>query len=436
MIQKLAFDPRCKTRVHELLVEKLPGLLIQRGNHLDPVSVVRLTHCDAALPRHIKEAAADYIAEFPFYAFAQDMLHHLLAGQLNYAYDAADCSLSALMDSRKIEELAASLSREFQSLPWDFMLTVRAGHAITDTLRDEPESTVCEDIRFIFPDDSYHLLMPRSTGSVFDDDKILGGPYLMMGELVRREPKWDSKECYIQLRIAGYAMRAQISQPVEAAFSVLRSLFGLSIAMGFFDIKRSTRYGLAELFGNEVLVHRLREGGASELWGNYDLPDDLAAANGELAWAGKARGSDWIKCIRIPFSQRGKYRQVLLAGEWFYYSVMSRGHATSFLQAVIAVEILAGSRPQEAPLTQLISDRCAYLIGQSRTEINKIVSTFKEIYGVRSAIVHGGKTRFGLREMVLLDNLQNICKRVLVKEIELITRDEDTEGATAGTGTR
>ena len=48
---------------------------------------------------------------------------------------------------------------------------------------------------------------------------------------------------------------------------------------------------------------------------------------------------------------------------------------------------------------------------------------FKDIYDIRSRIVHRGKSRLTYRERVLFDTLRLMCRRVIQKEIELIAEN-------------
>jgi hypothetical protein len=79
-------------------------------------------------------------------------------------------------------------------------------------------------------------------------------------------------------------------------------------------------------------------------------------------------------------------------------------------------------------LGELLSNRCAYLIATSHAERNDLLQDFRNIYEVRSKIVHRGKSRLALGERSLFDKLRWICRRILQEEVELLEKDS------AGTG--
>jgi len=53
----------------------------------------------------------------------------------------------------------------------------------------------------------------------------------------------------------------------------------------------------------------------------------------------------------------------------------------------------------------------------------KILKEFKEVYDVRSRIIHRGKAKLSLRERYLFWKLQWMCRRVIQKEVELFQED-------------
>jgi len=74
-------------------------------------------------------------------------------------------------------------------------------------------------------------------------------------------------------------------------------------------------------------------------------------------------------------------------------------------------------------LGELLRNRCAYLIGKSHKQRKQLLDDFKEIYDVRSKIVHRGKSRLNLHERSLFSKLQWMCRRVIQEEIELLKED-------------
>ena len=93
---------------------------------------------------------------------------------------------------------------------------------------------------------------------------------------------------------------------------------------------------------------------------------------------------------------------------------------------MVAIEILLGDKQKASDigLGNLISNRCAYLIGKSQTQRNDILKKFKKIYDIRSQIVHNGHSKLNSKEKDLFYTLQWICRRVIQEEVELVKKEK------------
>jgi hypothetical protein len=71
-------------------------------------------------------------------------------------------------------------------------------------------------------------------------------------------------------------------------------------------------------------------------------------------------------------------------------------------------------------LSELLRNRCAYLIGKDQRQREEILDDFGRIYDVRSQIVHRGKSRLSREEQGLFYKLRWMCFRVVQEEIRLL----------------
>ena len=92
---------------------------------------------------------------------------------------------------------------------------------------------------------------------------------------------------------------------------------------------------------------------------------------------------------------------------------------------MVALEILLGDKATSdvIGLGELLRNRCAYLIGVTHDQRQDILDGFKEIYDIRSKIIHRGKSRLTMDERTLFRKLQWICRRVIQEEIELLKKN-------------
>jgi Apea-like HEPN len=92
---------------------------------------------------------------------------------------------------------------------------------------------------------------------------------------------------------------------------------------------------------------------------------------------------------------------------------------------MIALEILLGDKQRSdlMGLSELLRNRCAYLIGKNQRQRESILDDFGRIYDVRSQIVHRGKSRLSRQEQYLFFRLRWMCFRVIQEEVRLLEAD-------------
>jgi hypothetical protein len=81
------------------------------------------------------------------------------------------------------------------------------------------------------------------------------------------------------------------------------------------------------------------------------------------------------------------------AMEWYMDAEATRNESIAFLQRCIGLEALLGGGESRRDVTERLGDRYAYLLGKTETQRSALRKTFKNMYGHRSAVVHGRATR-------------------------------------------
>jgi len=153
------------------------------------------------------------------------------------------------------------------------------------------------------------------------------------------------------------------------------------------------------------------------------------------------RTKEWIRgrlpVLATALRDEEAADKILLASQWLLDGCAGSNELLSFVQTTVAMEILLGEETKSdvIGIGELLRNRCAYLIGKSRTQRDQILKDFDRIYKVRSRIVHRGKSHLTIEETVLLKQLRWMCGRVIDEEIKLIARDATTgELPSSGTG--
>jgi len=115
------------------------------------------------------------------------------------------------------------------------------------------------------------------------------------------------------------------------------------------------------------------------------------------------------------------------AAQWLFDSYANKSSLLAFVQAAVSLEILLGEHSMSdiVGVGALLSNRCAYLIGDSSQEREVIMRDFARIYDTRSKIVHRGKSRLSHADQDDLYRLRQLCERVILKEAKLVRADEE-----------
>lgn len=110
--------------------------------------------------------------------------------------------------------------------------------------------------------------------------------------------------------------------------------------------------------------------------------------------------------------------RLLNAARWYFDSHCGSSDQVRFVQVCIALEILLGDEKQgrETGLSNLMANRCAYLLGKNGRERENIASGFKKGYDIRSRIVHAGKSLLSSEEKGHFNYMQGLCAAVIRKE--------------------
>jgi hypothetical protein len=129
--------------------------------------------------------------------------------------------------------------------------------------------------------------------------------------------------------------------------------------------------------------------------------------------------------MQIVFTSGPKADSLILASQWMFDSHTGHDELLNYIQAMVVLEILLGDKAvsDEIGLGQLLSNRCAYSIGDSHEDRKLILQYFKDIYRIRSEIVHRGKHRLTAEEGALFSRLRWMCRRVIQNEVHLLKAD-------------
>jgi hypothetical protein len=113
--------------------------------------------------------------------------------------------------------------------------------------------------------------------------------------------------------------------------------------------------------------------------------------------------------------------RIVTAAEWLF-DARNDGHSpTTFVQTAIAFEAIYGGAKSEQ-IVETLTNRIAYTLGRAPQERLLLAEEFREFYSTRSKVVHRGASRLTGPENRQLIYAQNVLRRALRHELELVAR--------------
>jgi hypothetical protein len=412
---------------------------------------------DDILPQHgkLREALNAYLGDSPVEEFIYQTLWRELSERQMYDATAPTVGLSELPGYGEVQETTDRLLREFASLPWQYALSLPLPEPIGGALRSVGDYAISEDMRLVVPNDAFSTEFSLTSGiedrdsSISRDlDENAGSAFgyyagysslassqqnFFLSQSVRKSPIWDSATAHLQIFVKGFIGVFGLTTPARDAIDSVKAFLGIGIALRLFRVNASLRSASPK---TRLRVHRRVESGwivertleldASVSGCLHDLVLDdhygsLKSESDHIAWRKAV-----LPGLACAFSASDQAKRLALGGQWLFDSYCGTNELLSFVQAAVVMEILLGDKaPSDLMgLGELLRNRCAYLISETNEEREMILRDFVNIYNVRSKIVHTGKKRLNLEEFRLFDKLRWLCRRVILKEIELIEKEK------------
>jgi hypothetical protein len=420
----LGLHPSCKKRLREIIAEGLEGVKINNGNSIDVDSCQRFFELDRVLPESgpIRDQLYEYIGDFPTFRFIMAALGNEISAKLKYQTDAESIDLQSVDGYGNLEAVAHRLVENFESLPHEYSLGISFVNDFGKLFSKRIQKCQISDSVKLFRHDEFEKEIP------FQSDAELGP----LAKLIHKHYKFYEDSMYFQVKVHGLITRWGTTTPIDQAMAVFKAFVGLGIVLRLFKID-STREWYPKELDPIFAIHR-RIGNVWEFERDYRVDSSLDETYRHLVLDdlnGKLDRDDekakWIegrlKLIQSAFSSKKDANKILLASEWFLDSCgKTHGLLFPFVQTAIVLEILLGEKARSDLLSlgELLGNRCAYLIAKSHEEREHILESFRKFYTVRSKIVHEGKTRLIGAEKELFYELQDVCAKVIRKELELL----------------
>lgn len=382
---------------------------------------------------NLHDLLQNYVGDTPLADFVIGILMRELEAEQKYTSENRLVPLVSIERYSDPMRVAQRLTDALKTLPWQYCLSIPLPPSISEGFRSHLASyTLSDQICLITPDNAHTTAFPLISETETQDWSFppsLATPFKI-------PPMWNNGAVYFQIKARGFISEFGLTAPLLKAVTTLREFYGLAIALRLIKFDKWSRVTAPS---SEFYIHRELDHG----WifdRTYELDSSQADTltklslhdlNGVLDSDIKRAG--WLTknlgLMKAVFSGDDRAQRLRLAAQWFFDSYCGSDELLQFVQSAIVVEILLGEKASSdlMGLSELLANRCAYLIASTHKERSEILKDFRSIYAVRSQIVHHGKSRLTLKEQVLTDKLRTICRRILRKEAELLQKDTQSD---------
>lgn len=423
--------PDCKKRLVNLLAEIIPEIQVRNNIFLNYQSTSRLEELDDVLPNRgdIKEELLTYIGENPLSVFIRERLFEKLKDRFDFENGKSD-KLTDLDGFKNEKELSKELITEFESLPWDYTFFIKFPRSLGSKLIN-----IINEIPFSLND---RMSLIKPSNELYPNPPKHGSlkKFPSLDFLDKKEQNWDSEDLYIKYVTKGYVGPLDQTNTILELQDLVKSFLGLCLAKRVVDFENSrtgssfeTKIVTYHNVGNEWIskdVHSFPESFSNEfekldIWSTWFEKFEERQR--------KAVINDDLNEISKVFSNIRENHLLLRSSQWFFDSYCNENDLLGFVQSITSIEILLGDKASSdiIGIGELLSNRCAYLIGNTKSQRDEVLKDFKRIYATRSKIVHRGKNRLNENERKDLHKLRWLCLRSIQEEIILVSKDSSDD---------
>jgi hypothetical protein len=419
------------------LTQELPNITVRHGQFVDRITLAGLAKSSDIIPKNGKifDTITRCMGDLPFLEFTASILTEYLR-QIS-KYDSAEESVPilSLFDASKTpQHIADDIVTSFNQLPWSYTFTFELPEALSTILAPTvAEFPLSGNVRLINMNSGSGKRFPFLSGDEKVDDAIHRWGLLSLVN----EKGWAENRLYVQVKSTGFVDVYGSNESANEAIDTVKSFFGLCLALKLFKYRRVYP---EKIHYAPIYVHRLK---AEEGWtisNKIDLDEPLQRAIARISFTDfepdkpiENLAIKLVANVHDHFKEPLEHRtndgvRLATACQWLFESYYGADEMLSFVQATVVLEILLGDQApsNEIGLSELIRNRCAYLIGSDMNERATLLKDFTEIYRVRSAIVHRGKRKLRLAERQLFSTLRWMCERVIQEEARLLAKSAKT----------
>lgn len=427
------FDIRLRDKLIGILRTELPkiklsdtGLLnIQSMLDMDKAFSKALSHG----PKLFKEKIETYLGERPLFSLTVSMFTDELVS-ISPEVKAKKDRLCELPKYSDIENLAQKIVTMLMKLPNQYVAVIALPQDISEVMyRNNVPPIIGQKLAIIgawqgkqngypYPITVAHIKPPQNSLTDLLSMKPTSGNLTGIQQLEINTQSIPIS--HLHVKIEGYIDDWGSRQPLKHLTTIFKAFFGLAIGMEVLERNwKSTD-------SSQLLIDMYQQSTAGFIKIGLDTigsSDSALIRRIRINNVEVERLTQDLRTIVQILDKDETLPQIALAGRWLFDSYSNDDALMGFMQLAICAEVLLGTEDGGEGLTALLANRCAYLIANSSKERDDLIAEFKNIYKVRSKIVHRGLGALKENERNQFQRLRMICNRILQREIQLAIKD-------------
>jgi hypothetical protein len=268
------------------------------------------------------------------------------------------------------------------------------------------------------------------------DEEIALTEHVRLVPKDERQPRalLDTEGACISVRVTGYANGSLQHSAVRDAAAILKVVLRLgAIRKLFFEGRRLRRPRFSihnENVETEVAhfasVREVESGKATSV----KLGVGLSKYIDGIRWNNRSEKNlvedfiDLSEPLRMMYSSDAEknVRSIRRAIEWQFDGICDEDATTRFIKHCIGLEALLAEQSEEMGITEQLADRCAFLLGDTAEERAQRRTMMREVYKLRSKIVHGSVSGLSHKDTVISSRASNLLISLLTVELDSVEK--------------
>ncbi|HET7788929.1 MAG TPA: hypothetical protein VFL36_23345 [Myxococcales bacterium] len=333
------------------------------------------------------------------------------------ADDRPSGELLTLVSTERAQALVSEIVDLFAALPREYLFYLR----IAPSQNAFPDAALSTEalVHHVTADDPLLQVKGRPSVSADSEGGIFAG-------LFGSKAPFGEHSVLLQIRSYGYVRGSSDDSAAARAISIAKRAVFLGTVLGVFAHKR--RFGPFGGVLTSDLWFKHHDAKEQDMMG-CGLPHETSEYFGGFHFQGlpesvllpralQALSLTMLQNIMNGDDDDADRSPIMAAAEWGFESHASKNQTTAFLQLCIALEAVLGDDADTERLTKSLADRCAYLLGGTRSVREDIRKRFRTLYEHRSKLVHGRSMRLPKAAVESLQWGRSALNQVLRREVQ------------------